>query len=320
LSGSTSYGVVHAVDSSYHETHSIAENNHSATGTTSPTILLGGKREQLQSLLASGRGLDVTGICRVHETQLNPVQYAQSGLSIIGGAVGTCERCKRTQTQLWCVYCNEPIDALYPPCLNCGCAIHEYCLTEWHSAGETECPAGDECDCVHEADHGQVESWVAMKAVLAREQQQQQHQHAKRSPETASLHGKTSNGLGRVAGLAGRLRTRSIPAGLHLKNPGDEDGDGQEEDGTPGSRSSVSTYGGADDVEHLDKEDWESVVSVPAGSASAVQGKPSPLGPGAVSAARLSLGNRLKKSLAEGGRPVAAGRRPGPGSGRKSGT
>lgn len=136
---------------------------------SSPIMM--GRREQLQTLLASGRGLDVTGICRVHETQLEPARYTSSDASM-GGAVGSCERCHRSQTQLRCVYCLEPVDALFPSCLACGCASHEGCLAEWHAAGETLCPAGDECNCVDEASNGHVESWVALQGAMLKGLQQ----------------------------------------------------------------------------------------------------------------------------------------------------
>ncbi|KAF3765141.1 WD40 repeat-like protein, partial [Cryphonectria parasitica EP155] len=152
-------------EGTYHESDNHDSGSHSATGTTSPTVLLGSKRSQLAALNASGRGLDVTGICRVHEIQLQPLQYSKTEST--GGAVGICERCRHTQTQLTCVFCHEPMDALYSACLGCGCATHDACLAEWHGMGETECPAGDDCACVEEADKGQVETWVAMRAALA---------------------------------------------------------------------------------------------------------------------------------------------------------
>lgn len=139
---------------------------HARSG-SSPIVM--GKKDQLQALVASGRGLDVTGICRIHETQLEPSRYTSSDAKM-GGAVGLCDRCHRTQHQLRCVYCLEPIDALFPPCLGCGCASHEDCLAEWHAMGETECPAGDECNCVEEAPHGQVESWAALKGAIHKSQ------------------------------------------------------------------------------------------------------------------------------------------------------
>ncbi|KAI1631274.1 hypothetical protein F4809DRAFT_181279 [Biscogniauxia mediterranea] len=164
--GSTKYDnfhEVHDTHDTYHNADNLSHTSQSHQGGGSPIIL--GKKEQLQALVASGRGIDVTGICRVHETHLDPIRSTHVGTTI-GGAVGTCDRCKRTQTQLLCVFCNEPIDALYPPCLTCGCASHEACLEEWHAAGETECPAGDECCCVEEASSGQVETWAAMMGAL----------------------------------------------------------------------------------------------------------------------------------------------------------
>ncbi|KND89774.1 putative RWD, RING finger and WD repeat-containing protein C11E3.05 [Tolypocladium ophioglossoides CBS 100239] len=135
---------------------------HPKTG-SSPIVM--GRKDQLHALLASGRGLDVTGICRVHETQLEPARYTTSEPHL-GGAVGKCDRCQRSQTQLRCVYCLEPVDALFPTCLSCGCASHESCLAEWHAAGETLCPGGDECNCVEESSNGQVESWAALQGAM----------------------------------------------------------------------------------------------------------------------------------------------------------
>ena len=154
------------MEDSFHESFTIHEGTstgHVKTG-SSPNIIMG-KKDQLHALVASGRGLDVTGICRVHETQLEPARYGSSDARM-GGAVGSCDRCHHTQSQLRCVYCLEPIDALFPPCLSCGCASHEACLAEWHAAGETECPAGDECNCVEEAADGQVESWAALQGAM----------------------------------------------------------------------------------------------------------------------------------------------------------
>lgn len=151
-------------DGSMSESFTIQEGSvaHPQTG-SSPIVM--GKKDQLHALIASGRGLDVTGICRVHETQLDPARYTSSDARM-GGAVGSCDRCHRTQSQLRCVYCLQPVDALFPPCLSCGCASHEACLSEWHAAGETECPAGDECNCVEEAANGQVESWAALQGAV----------------------------------------------------------------------------------------------------------------------------------------------------------
>lgn len=212
-----------------------------------PSPIMLGKKEQLHALIASGRGLDVTGVCRIHETQLEPLEYTSSTEPHVGGAVGTCDRCRRQQKQLRCVYCLEPVDALYPPCLSCGCASHETCLAEWHAAGEVMCPAGDECNCVEEASHGQVETWAAMMGAIGR--------HKKR-------------------------RSSALTAiGTMVPPPGDaEHSDG--EDGRPSGGGSSSG--------------WENV-----GSAAGIPSRPH----GSVtSPAKISLGNRLKKSAGDWGR------------------
>ncbi|TQN71487.1 putative RWD, RING finger and WD repeat-containing protein [Colletotrichum shisoi] len=217
---------------------------------TSPILL--GKKEQLQALVASGRGLDVTGICRVHETQLEPLKYTSATATRLGGAVGTCDRCRRTQNQLLCVYCREPVDALYPPCLGCGCAFHDACLAEWHAAGEIMCPAGDECNCVEEASMGQVESWAAMMGALRKGQQAA----AAASSATFAASG----------GIMGQGFVLPPPA---IEEPGEED-----------------------------RGDWESVGSS-AGIPSRVQGGGAGGSAAVMSAARISLGNRLKKSAGD---------------------
>lgn len=163
------HGERHSSSGPVRELSSPKQQSDSKRGKSGSGVVMS-RREQLEAVVASGRGLDVTGICRIHETQLEPVLYVSSETSI-GGAVGTCDRCRRTQTQLRCVYCLEPIDALFPPCLSCGCATHDVCLAEWHAAGETECPAGDECECAEEASHGQVESWAALQGAMHKKQQ-----------------------------------------------------------------------------------------------------------------------------------------------------
>ncbi|KAK0378328.1 WD repeat-containing protein [Colletotrichum limetticola] len=262
-----------------HQSHQ-AQHHQQQPHNTSPILL--GKKEQLQALVASGRGLDVTGVCRVHETQLEPLKYTSASATRSGGAVGACDRCRRPQYQLLCVYCREPVDALYPPCLGCGCAFHEACLAEWHAAGEVTCPAGDECNCVEEASSGQVESWAAMMGALRKGQQ------------PASGISSAPSG-----GVMGR--------GFVLPPPTIEEPDDEE----------------------VERGDWESVASS-AGIPSRMQGGGA--GSGAVmSAARISLGNRLKKSAGDtaaawsrasslrkgrGGHPGAG---VGPGSGLGSG-
>ncbi|TDZ15503.1 putative RWD, RING finger and WD repeat-containing protein [Colletotrichum orbiculare MAFF 240422] len=236
---------------SYQPPHQVPHqlSNQAQPHNTSPILL--GKKEQLQSLVASGRGLDVTGICRIHETQLEPLKYTSASAAGSGGAVGTCDRCRRNQTQLLCVYCREPVDALYPPCLGCGCAFHEACLAEWHAAGEEYCPAGDECNCVEEASNGQVESWAAMMGAL-------------RKAPTSSASAPASAAPSVMAGgILGR--------GLMLPPPAIEEPDDDE----------------------AERGDWESVASS-AGIPSRMQG-----GGAVMSAARISLGNRLKKSAGD---------------------
>jgi len=323
---SSAYGGT--ADGSYHEPHIGADgNSHTShgTGTTSPAIPFGGRKEQLQALLASGRGIDVTGICRVHETQLDPLEYTRATGGLVGGAVGTCQRCQRgagsavPQTQLRCVYCAEPVDALYPACLGCGCASHEYCLAEWHAAGETECPAGDECNCAEEANHGHVESWPALQAAVAL---------ARLRAATAERH----NSLGTtLAGnnAAGRARRTSVPArlGPHVSlSENDEYEDRPAHlhprahsrlhphrfghTGGGSARTATSSVVSAAADEEADREGWESVATsqgIPSAASGLGSGghKPAPHGDEPVSAARLSLGHRLKKSLGESARPSA---------------
>ncbi|KAI1099315.1 hypothetical protein F4804DRAFT_87499 [Jackrogersella minutella] len=220
---------------SYHSTENLSHGSRSH-GATSPIVL--GKKELLQSLITSDRGIDVTGICRVHEIHLDPVRQTHASATF-GGGVGTCDRCKRTQMQLLCVFCNQPIDALYPPCLSCGCASHDACIAEWHEAGETECPAGDECDCVKEASNGQVETWAAMMGALRQ----------------------------------GKIR-----------KPSDGDVEG---------KFIVDKRGS------IDKLDWENITSGAHIPLSDGQGKPldqSQQFQNPMSAARISLGNKLRKS------------------------
>ncbi|QUC17894.1 uncharacterized protein UV8b_02135 [Ustilaginoidea virens] len=67
-------------DGSFHDSTTLREGangtmGHHKTG-SSPIAM--GKKDQLHNLVASGCGLDVTGICRVHETQLEPTRYTSS--------------------------------------------------------------------------------------------------------------------------------------------------------------------------------------------------------------------------------------------------
>ncbi|KAK4227537.1 hypothetical protein QBC38DRAFT_190743 [Podospora fimiseda] len=148
---------------------------HSRAGNTSPVFPLGGRKERQRILAASGRGLDINGMCHIHEIQLDPIEYTREDNGNVGGAVGICLRCypengpgsKVPQDQLTCVYCLEPVVAQFSPCFGCGCVSHEHCLADWHAMGETECPAGDECHCTLEASNGQIESWTALQHAMA---------------------------------------------------------------------------------------------------------------------------------------------------------
>ncbi|KAI0552354.1 WD repeat-containing protein [Xylaria curta] len=228
--------------SSYHSTDNLSSVSHTHPTMHSPIAV--GKKEQLSALIASGRGIDIRGICRVHEIHLDPIRSTQDH-AMVGGGVGTCERCKRTQTQLFCVFCREPIDSLYPPCLGCGCAIHDACLAEWHEADETECPAGDECDCVEEASHGQIETVAAMVGALRQ----------------------------------GKIRKPSVAQNEKISSS---------EKAPSGKRGSI------------DRSDWETVASGASLPLADGQGKPIPHDydrpQQPLSAARISLGNRLRKS------------------------
>ncbi|KAK8877232.1 WD repeat-containing protein [Apiospora arundinis] len=236
-------------------------------GAASPIVLA--KKEHLQGVLSSGRGLDVVGYCRIHETQLDPIG-STFGISTPGGAVGTCERCKRMQTRLFCVYCLAPLDAQYVPCLGCGCALHESCLAEWHSMGETECPAGDECNCAEEACNGQVERWAAMMGALRQGKSRKPSEDLDNTSATA-----TAGGGGR------HKRANSI-----------------------------------------DKNDWESVASGSQLPAADGQGKPllNVDSQPTLSAARISLGNRLRKSAGQWGSSASLRKKAGPGGGGGAGS
>ncbi|KAI1343614.1 hypothetical protein F5Y15DRAFT_237645 [Xylariaceae sp. FL0016] len=219
---------------------------------TSPIVL--GKKEQLQSIIASGRGIDVTGVCRIHETALDPIRSTHVHPNL-GGAVGSCDRCKRTQAQLLCVFCNEPIGALYAPCLGCGCASHDTCLAEWHAAGESECPAGDECNCIKFASNGKVETWAAMIGSL----QQAQPRKSFAEDEKASNYEKRGS---------------------------------------------------------IDRTDWENVDSGANLPLADGQGKPleQQYSQPPLSAARISLGNRLRKSAGNWGSSTSLRKKSGGGS------
>ncbi len=135
-------------------------------------IHLGRKEHGMQD-----RGLDITGYCLKHESRLEPLSADTS--PPVGGAVGRCERCKMVKSQLRCVICTEPVDAIYIPCLSCGCVSHTFCLESYHAAGETLCPGGCDCNCTQKAEQGVVESWEVMIGAIER-MRKAHHHHTKR--------------------------------------------------------------------------------------------------------------------------------------------
>jgi len=138
-------------------THTL---NHEASP-PSPIIL--GKKDHHALPPSPDQGLDATGYCLKHESRLEPLTFGTSG-----GAVGRCERCKTIQRQLRCTICQEPISAVYTPCLSCSCATHQHCLVDYHSKGNTNCPGGCDCDCSDKASVGIVESWEVMMNAIER--------------------------------------------------------------------------------------------------------------------------------------------------------
>lgn len=80
-------------------------------------------------------GLSITAYCLKHESRLSPLPLTPSTISHpLGGAVGRCERCDGTKTQLRCVICTHAVTADYVACLNCGCASHTWCAEEYFAA------------------------------------------------------------------------------------------------------------------------------------------------------------------------------------------
>lgn len=114
--------------------------------------------------------------------------------------------------QLRCVYCREPVDALFPPCLACGCASHDACLAEWHAAGETLCPAGDDCNCVEEASNGEVE-WAAVRAAMIKKQLEPR-------PQTQNLPQAQARGVRGAVPVHQQLHHRRPEKGQMKQQPG----------------------------------------------------------------------------------------------------
>ncbi len=79
-------------------------------------------------------GLSITGYCLKHESRLEPLLPTLSTLqNPVGGAVGRCERCAITKSQLRCVVCHEMVVAEYVACLGCGCVCHQACASSYFS-------------------------------------------------------------------------------------------------------------------------------------------------------------------------------------------
>ena len=213
------------------------------TGATSPTSPFADRRGLFQQLLDSGRGVDVTGFCRVHPgVPLEPAEYLRptspavppryggghqtppGPVPIANGAIGICHRCTAEgeyadlvpQTEMACVYCWEPVMGLYAPCLSCGCVTHEACLGEWHAMGASECPAGHDCRCVDDASTEAPGSWAGLRvaAMLAESHHphgnnNNNHHKKGRDDRNAAESPKPSAALG---ARSARSRRKSAPA------------------------------------------------------------------------------------------------------------
>ncbi|SPQ19572.1 95c0d43c-61ce-40fc-8f06-f91815ad641b [Thermothielavioides terrestris] len=154
------------------------------TGAASPTSPFVDRRSMFHELATSGRGLDVTGFCRVHPgVPLEPVEYLRptnpnlgygSNPQVVNGSNGVCHRCSAErdgadlvpQTEMRCVYCWEPVTGLFAPCLSCGCVSHEACLADWHAMGGGECPAGHDCYCLEDASNATPDSWAGLQVAV----------------------------------------------------------------------------------------------------------------------------------------------------------
>jgi WD repeat-containing protein 59 len=145
-------------------------------------ILLGKKEYPDPSAQLNARGLDITGYCLKHEYRLEPLPLGSS--SEAGGAIGRCERCKMLKTQLRCVICDEPVLAVYAPCLSCGCVSHPQCLNQYHEAGERQCAGGCDCDCPTKAGMGLVESWEAMMGAIEKMRMLHMNQKGRKSEDS----------------------------------------------------------------------------------------------------------------------------------------
>lgn len=103
-------------------------------GPPSPHLL--GKRDSI--IPQDGKGLDITAYCLKHEARLSPVSPADEESGTAGGATGRCDRCALVKRQLCCVICDEPVTAMYAPCLSCGCVTHQGCLRAYLASEDPE--------------------------------------------------------------------------------------------------------------------------------------------------------------------------------------
>jgi hypothetical protein len=315
---------------------SADENPHPPSNANSPAYhpFGGGRLMHINRLIEDERGLDTVGFCPVHEIQLTPLEYYREPPLHESTLAGFCPRCDNFPAKdppirpIRCVYCLEHLSGLYTPCLCCGCIFHDACLVEWHAAGETECPAGDECNCIEEAMNGKIESWPAMQAalvtMLAEAKEVERYVTAARSKREAM-----------------RLRRKSVPASVHAGSSSSGGGFGkyagyvdefENEEGWGvssmvrwGARSFRRGSSSRNSRDVMDGDEWETVGSgsgIPymsgalgtggGGGGGGSSSKPAPRGNEPISAARLSLGTRLRKSLVgDSSRPGAPRRKSG---------
>jgi hypothetical protein len=330
------------------------------TGATSPTSPFADRRGLLQDLLVSGRGVDVTGFCRVHpNTPLEPAEYLRPSTAAsthtvpthsnnlvnghVNGAIGVCHRCAHEgdhdlepQTEMECVYCWQPVVGLYAPCLACGCVAHDGCLADWHAMGGGECPVGHECNCVEEASCGGPESWVKLGvALMAGVGEVENGMVGGREVGRERGVGGNGNGIrSSTPKSSARSRRKSAPADTMMFHSlrgssgmisTDSVGTEASYDTTSittrarrsrdlGRRRGIQDDGGGD-IDRTDRDSGGSASTsvsshggIPSVTVTGAGGllagvKPPVRGEEPISAAQLSLGKRLKRSLEESGRP-----------------
>jgi len=168
---------------------------HSMDHEASPSPMPLGKKSS-HPAIPDDRGLSITGYCLNHESRLEALPPT-SPSQRLGGAVGRCDRCKMTKSQLRCVICIEPITAEYAACLSCGCASHQICLDAYFSsweeddgvaADELTCPGGCDCECMRQAGIGVVESWEVMMGALEKMRRKETRRVRERERERDERH------------------------------------------------------------------------------------------------------------------------------------